>query len=1126
MKNHIFISYSTKDKDFVVKLREDLKKSDIPVWIDTEGIRPGAPSWDQVIRDAIQNSHAVFLIATPDARLSPYVQDELAIAKMYECLVVPIWFKGKHFIDCVPLGYGKTQAVNIQEDGYDIALQKIAAAMHETIKGESPLPAEETPSTPPPLDPDVSSPYKGLSAFQEEDTSIFFGRETLADALLKIVRAQIDNNQPRFLAVIGASGSGKSSVVMAGLLPKLDKKLWKTVKMVPTKKPIESLMLALAETYDKSMSAILEDLNNPNGLGLQWIAKRMVKSGQRVLLFVDQFEEVFTLAESEIERGQLLHLLTSATTDLDGNLTVVITMRADYYDRPMNYRELGELIETQQKMVLPMTLAELFDAISKPAERFGVHFEPELVAEIVFALRDRRDALAGALPLLQFTLNQLYEKRAGSTLTRAAYNDIGGVQGAIGHHADEVFKPLPQEAQDALPRVAAKLVSVDETNATRRRALFSEFADHAPSQALVEALINARLLVSDREADHAYVEVAHEALLTHWGKLVQTVDANKEGLRQLRRLELDAKEWESQGKPSDMQWSHARLQPIYELADALGIELDILTEKFARPEAERLVGEYRTASYNRRGVIEERWLELGENSINPLIDALKDTSEYVRRAAAEVLGKLGDTSVVPRLIDTLRDVDGSVRSGAIEALGNLGDTSIVPYFIDALKDTSEFVRVAAAEALGKLGDTSVVPHLIDALKDTSEYVRGAATGALGKLGDTSVVPHLIDALKDTSEHVQGMVIQTLIKFGSFAVPHLIDALKDTSEFVRRAAAEALGNLGDTSVVPHLIDALKDTSEFVRRAVTEALGKLGDASVVPHLIDALKDTSKDVRRATAEALGKLGDASVVPHLIDTLRDVDGSVRSGAIEALGNLGDTSVVPRLIDALKDTSEYVRGAAAEALGKLGDTSVVPHLIDALKGASEYVRNAIIKALTKFGSFAVPHLIDALKDTSEFVRGAAAEALGNLGDTSVVPPLLNTLKDGHRSVRVAAAIALAWLGDRSGIPYLVQGLTSDSWSIRASAAQALGYLGETNTLQFLKNKLRYETDNEVCESLAWAIAQFNDFSQASRFLRALVSSYWNTKEKVLFATTLEKWGTPDALEAVRKWREKRGNNG
>jgi hypothetical protein len=216
-----------------------------------------------------------------------------------------------------------------------------------------------------------------------------------------------------------------------------------------------------------------------------------------VVLYIDQFEELFTLTEDEGERQQFISIISNAVLESRGKLIVILSMRADFYGHPLNYPSLGKLIKDHNEAILPMTIPELRDAIEKPIQtaNINVSFESGLVAEIIFALRDRGHALSGALPLLQFTLERLYNEREENLLTWKAYEHIGGIEGAIGTHSESVFRSLTKSVQSKLGKVFLLLINIDEDTGeiTRRRASLESIVKDSDSQTLVNAMVENRL---------------------------------------------------------------------------------------------------------------------------------------------------------------------------------------------------------------------------------------------------------------------------------------------------------------------------------------------------------------------------------------------------------------------------------------------------------------------------------------------------------------------------------------------------------------------------------------------------------------------------------------------------------
>jgi WD40 repeat protein/energy-coupling factor transporter ATP-binding protein EcfA2 len=555
---HVFISYARADGEFVARLIADLEAAGVNVWIDHQGLKPGTPNWEEALREAIRSSAAVMLVASPSSRRSKYVQAEIDIAQMYDHVIYPVWAVGEHWIDCVPMSLNRVQHIDLRGDGYAHGLPLIL----ETVRAAPDVRKRSTQETPQTLPPDFTprNPYKGLRAFREADRADFFGREALIAELVAALRD--GTTPPRFLCVVGPSGSGKSSVLMAGLLPALrggaipGSQRWLYVDpFVPGTHPLENLAAALARLLpEKSLRAIREDLEDPSTRGLHVLGKQLAtEPHQRVVLYIDQFEELFTLTATEAERQAFIDLLTTAMDEPDGQVIVLSSLRADFYDRPLQVSQLADLMERYHKVIPPLTLSDLRAVIEQPAglDDVRLQFESGLVGELVFDVRDQ----VGALPLLQFTLDQLFQHREGQTLTYAAYEALGGVRGALAKHAEATYAALPSPQQQRMARALfLRLIEPGQTeqDTTRRRAEQSELtlADREATRLLREttaAFIAARLLVSDEDT----IEVAHEALIREWGRLGEWLREARDDLRLHKNLVADVTEWARRGRRAD-----------------------------------------------------------------------------------------------------------------------------------------------------------------------------------------------------------------------------------------------------------------------------------------------------------------------------------------------------------------------------------------------------------------------------------------------------------------------------------------------------------------------------------------------------------------------------------------------
>jgi len=418
-------------------------------------------------------------------------------------------------------------------------------------------------------------PYRGLQVFGPDDAEFFFGRDNLADWLVSGLRREVQAlHGVRLLPVLGPSGSGKSSVVLAGLLPRLKRGAiegsegWPIVVMRPGDDPLRNLAAELvARTAPEGAPPDM-------GRALDLIARlqaeeqaldlfgRLVLSGKpdhaRLLLVVDQFEEVFTYRPQDDQARQKFETLRSAfiagllhaSTIPGGKVAVVLTMRSDFLGHCAPFPRLNDLLTAHLEQVGPMQEYELREAIEQPAFKVGGELEPGLAERLLADAKDQ----AGALPLLQFTLDELWTKRRGRKLTRADYDATGGISGALQHRADAIYTSLTDEDKETCRRIFLRLVQPGEgVEDTKRRV---PLADLIPRNDRIRAdRINrviarltdreTRLVMAEGESSNASgsIEIAHEALIRGWKELGKWIDADRAGMRIRDRLGDDAREW-------------------------------------------------------------------------------------------------------------------------------------------------------------------------------------------------------------------------------------------------------------------------------------------------------------------------------------------------------------------------------------------------------------------------------------------------------------------------------------------------------------------------------------------------------------------------------------------------------
>jgi len=388
------------------------------------------------------------------------------------------------------------------------------------------------------------APYKGLLFFDESDSELFFGREALTARLAEHVINLVMDSSSRFLAVVGASGSGKSSLVRAGLAVALKRAGWDTHVFTPTTNPMRML-----------------DIN------LNMMRRN---NAERVLILVDQFEEVFTLCHDEIERIAFIENLLTSAQDTSKKIAIVIALRADFYSHCAQYPLLRQAVAAEQEYIGQMTAEELRRAIEEPARRGGWEFEPGLVDILLndIGAQGTSEPEPGALPLLSHALLATWEHRRGRIFTTAGYHASGGVRGAIAETAENVFNDQFNQTQQELARdVFLRLTELGKgTEDTRRRAALNELvrqsAEATQLRAVLNTLAEARLITLNEDS----AEVAHEALIREWQRLHEWLTQDREGLLLHRHLTESAQEWEVRGHDPSELYRGARLAQAREWA--------------------------------------------------------------------------------------------------------------------------------------------------------------------------------------------------------------------------------------------------------------------------------------------------------------------------------------------------------------------------------------------------------------------------------------------------------------------------------------------------------------------------------------------------------------------------------
>jgi WD40 repeat protein len=575
----LFLSYNSKDAPEVQAVREILHERGLTTFMDNLDLRVGS-AWFPRLEKTLGTVRAVAVFLGPHG-LGPWQQDEKDLALIRQkneqragraFIVVPVLLPGGSLPQEGFLNLA--QAVDLRHDLTDAErLEQLADA----VLGREPS-ARAKPQA-------AACPYRGLEAFRERDAACFFGRKAVADRLLEKVLSR------SLTALVGSSGSGKSSVVYAGMVPLLRGQRppaprWEVVSFTPGNRPFHRLAAALVPLLEPERSAtdrlasaqLLGDRLQRGEVRLADAVEQVLRGADgtgRLLVIADQFEELLTLTP-EGDRKPLVERLVEAADGAPASF--LLTLRSDYYGRAMDLSgRLSECLVKDQVYLQPMSREELAEAIESPARHARLRFQPGLVERILDEVADQ----PGDLPLLQFALTQLWGASVNGVLTHDAYDELGGVRGALAQRAESRLRSFSEPEQAVVRHVLTSLVRVADPSEvagdTRQRVKLGELG--AEARPVVEALAEpgARILVmGSDDAGEVTVELAHEALIHHWDQLKNWLNKDREFLFWRERLRWRLAEWQRGGR-----WPSALLR-----GDTLDVAARRLAERPRDLEAE------------------------------------------------------------------------------------------------------------------------------------------------------------------------------------------------------------------------------------------------------------------------------------------------------------------------------------------------------------------------------------------------------------------------------------------------------------------------------------------------------------------------------------------------------------
>ncbi|NES05250.1 MAG: hypothetical protein F6K22_21960 [Okeania sp. SIO2F4] len=464
-------------------------------------------------------------------------------------------------------------------------------------------------------------PYRGLFTFGPKDAEYFFGREVFIEELYQATQTK------RFIPVLGASGSGKSSVIFAGLVPKLQQEdNWQFTHFRPGTDPFYALAQALVPLYTPDLnptqliiqadelSNYLKDTKKTNQLLKVFEQIQHNHPQSRTLLIADQFEELYTLCSDEQTRRNFLDILLNTFQSFKEQSSLstllIATMRADFLGNVLSYRPLADVLRNGDVKIRSMNEKELREIIEKPAQNLGVNFEAGLVERIFKDI----DKEPGNLPLLEFALTELWKKRQGKNLTHKAYKEIGQVSGALTRYADEKYRQLKPEEQQKVHHIFVQLVRPGEgTEDTRRVATKAELNEN--NWNLVKKLADARLVITNRrvvtreqednseqqqKTEQETVEVVHEALIRNWSQLREWMEADREFRAWQERMRGIMVHWQEMQRDGEQLLRGAALVQAEEKLKERQEELSEAEQEFIRLSQEQQEKEYKQKQRQRQ----------------------------------------------------------------------------------------------------------------------------------------------------------------------------------------------------------------------------------------------------------------------------------------------------------------------------------------------------------------------------------------------------------------------------------------------------------------------------------------------------------------------------------------------
>jgi len=935
------------------------------------------------------------------------------------------------------------------------------------------------------------SPYKLLDFYTREDADLFFGREA------EIRRMVGEILSTRLLVLFSPSGSGKTSLIQAGVRPQLENRGFQTVYTRLGDSPLASVCRAVRRDLNLPVQAGETDLYGLLGQEIPRLQKPLV-------IFIDQFEEFFLVFENrQKERSAFIEQVARIKYDEALPVYLVLSLREDFFARLHEFRAaIPSIFQNNANLHLePFDEESARQVIEEPLKTVGWSIERGLTAAIIADLsRDGRGIAPITLQLVCGSLWEAAQFGGENTLTLASYHALGGAGQILDRFVSQRLEIVANKRLSLLDRVIGALKTPDNTKRFRSiEDIKEQLGIRRPPrlQSLLDDLSANGILRHEESAGTSWYEFKHDYLVKPVGDwLVQKKE------RQARRRFL-----------------YAILPGI-----VLGLGLFI----YGTLQYLTFYARYADRTYDgqEREIVITRGLPLGSPPIGTgfLESDLKDSqakdqfkSEYSlgfsnvndwykiakllepiesaklfylinkKSEAKELLSECNDYRSKELLLNMFYILDGEIKlSSILQFLDIIAERKdnwnylpkkiieklrrfLINLTILSMNHPSKFFRWGATQVLGYIGcgGNNEIDALIIALKDRYFNVRWSAAYYLGELskGGDKEINALVEVIKYGDNDARNISVMALGQIGKGkpkAILTLIAALKDRNVKVRQAAAAALGRIGkeDSRAIYDLVDAMKDEDWGVRKIAVESLGRIGTGGtkVIAALLSALEDHDEYVRKATVESLGQIGTSepkAIAALLAAMNNDQDSIVRQAAVESLGRIGKggPKVIAALVAAMKDKSDYVRQSVAGVLGRIaiGNQKAI-NAIFKDKVYSNYILQtsdayeALFK-IAKENKKTINDMINYIRDQDKYIRKVAVEVLGRIGtgELKEIATLLTALKDRDEYVRQEAAESLGRIGTGrpEEIEFLLDAMKDRDSGVRTAATKALGNIGE-----------------------------------------------------------------------------------